>query len=727
MSDQHAQNKQQDTQSLVEIRDLSVVYRQAGQDLPALRDINLSIDYGQTYGLVGESGSGKSTLALALMRYLSDNARITSGSIQVAGKDITHASLQELRQYWLERVKLVPQNPLPSMNPSLTVMGQMLEALPPTYNRATKQAKDRVLELLAQVNLADPRRVAAAYPHQLSGGMQQRVMIAMALAGEPDLLVMDEPTTNLDVTTEATILDLVRDLTQTRNTAVLYVSHSLAVVASLCDRVAVMYAGELVEDAASHDLYAKPYHPYTQALLDSVPSLGQDKRHAPLRPIRGRLPGLTDLPNGCLFQARCPLAVPACETHPELIQVEASPDTSVRLSRCVRAHEIATGEVSSRQAEADVAATAPSQVTEILDVDNLDKRFSMPRSWLERLQRQPPKQVHAVDDVSLELATGETLGLVGESGSGKSTLARCLMGLYDPNSGPMDGVMTLASVPLAERAAGRTQDTLKRLQMVFQSSDEALNPYMTVGEALRRPLKRLAGYRGEALDARLQTLLNAVKLPASYLDRLPQQLSGGEKQRVAIARALAADPEVVIFDESVSGLDVSVQAAIVNLLNDLQYDKAYLFISHDLSVVSYLADKVAVMYLGHLMEVGETAAVLKPPYHPYTEALLSAVPRLETEQDALEVDEPEMIRLEGDVPSPLNIPKGCRFHSRCPRMLGDVCKTTTPPWQEVDGKRIHCHIPADELTTMQTNLVLPPEVITSPTTQTTPQTNEVAS
>lgn len=684
--------------TIVDIANLSVTYRQGGRDLPALRNVNLTIERGQTYGLVGESGSGKSTLALALMHYLADNASVSSGHIRVAGQDILQASAGQLRDYWLHHAKLVPQNPLPSMNPSLTVGVQMREALMGESTQA------QVLDALAQVGLADPARVYGSYPHQLSGGMQQRVMIAMALAGEPDVLVMDEPTTNLDVTTEATILDLVRELTRTRDTAVLYVSHSLAVVSQLCDRVAVMYAGELVEDAPTRALYARPYHPYSQALLDSVPRLGQEKHHAPLRPIRGQLPPLANLPSGCLFKARCPVAVPACDEHPYVIanpldSAESMPEDhphAKRYSRCFRVHEIAAGTINSRQDPGDEDSFTPAQRQPVLEVRDVDKRFVVKRSWLERLRGEEARAVQAVDNVSIDLAKGETLGLVGESGSGKSTLARCIMGLYDIT----EGKLTLAGVSLATTAQQRDVDTLKRLQMVFQSSDEALNPYMTVAETLRRPLYRLAGYRGEALTNKVHALLAAVKLPSDYADRLPNQLSGGEKQRVAIARALAAEPDLLLFDESVSGLDVSVQAAIVNLLNDLQHDKAYLFISHDLSVVSYLADKIAVMYLGHIVEIGDTRAILTPPYHPYTEALLSAVPSVDTRASNGASDgasDANPIRLSGDVPSPLNIPSGCRFHTRCPRFLGDICKTETPPWRDVAGKRIHCHIPAEDL------------------------------
>ncbi|MDF1521829.1 MAG: ABC transporter ATP-binding protein, partial [Trueperaceae bacterium] len=541
---------------------------------------------------------------------------------------------------------------------------------------------------------ADPARIAASYPHQLSGGMQQRVAIAMALGAAPGLLVMDEPTTNLDATTEATILDLVRALRRSHETAVLYVSHSLAVVAQLCDRVAVLYAGEVVEDAPVADLYARPWHPYTRGLLDALPRVGQDRRTAPVRPIAGRAPTQGAPAPGCAFADRCPVVVARCrEERPPLEDAGVG-----RRVRCHRWREIAAGTLDPRQ-RATPAADAPPSTGDgsgppALRVQDLAKGFTLPRGPLAALRGEAAPRVQAVAEASFAVAPGRTLGLVGESGSGKSTLARIVVGLTPPDAGQVE----LLGAPLAPRLERRDRAGLGSLQMVFQNSGEALNPYLTVTETLARPLRRLVGASPGAIGDRVRALLAAVQLPPEYAQRRPAQLSGGEQQRVAIARAFATEPDVVVFDESVSGLDVSVQAAILDLLTRLQDERrsAYLFISHDLAVVAYLADDVAVMYLGRVIEAGPAAAVLRPPYHPYTEALLSAV--LVPDPTATG----EGVRLGGDVPSPVDRPSGCPFHPRCPRSLGAVCASEAPPWRHhPSGTAIACHVSLDELKRVQ--------------------------
>ena len=677
---------------ILELDNVTISYEQNGRWLDAVRNVSFSIEAGQTYGLVGESGSGKSTLAYAVMRYLSENGKLRSGRILINGQDISNLNPQEMRRVWREQIKMVPQNPLPSMNPAHKVGDQLAEVITATTKNSSGSVTEQVLALFSSVGLADAARVAASYPHELSGGMQQRVMIAMALAVEPALLVLDEPTTNLDVTTEATILDLIKTLITERQTAVLFVSHSLGVIAQVCDRVAVLYAGELVEDAPVKELYRQPLHPYTRGLLDSVPRVGQDKRQVSLRPIPGQIPDLNHLPAGCVFLDRCPIAIDTCaQQRPALFQT----GNNAHLSRCFRWEEIANHKVSARQEkQVSVQHDNAEQSDAVLDVTNLEKRFTLPRSLIDAVTNKPPAQVKAVNGVSLTLRRNRTLGLVGESGSGKSTLSRCIIGLIEAN----DGSMTLLDMPLARSLNARDTQTLQHLQMVFQSSDEALNPYLTVEQTLRRPLTRLLNLSPQQANERVRQLLAAVKLNASYAGRLPGQLSGGEKQRVAIARAFASQPDLIVFDESVSGLDVSVQAAILNLLGQLQqdYDNAYLFISHDLSVVSYLADDIAVIYLGQLMQIGQTRDILEPPYHPYTEALLSAIPLIDPEAKR------ESIRLEGDVPSPVDVPQGCPFHSRCPRFLGDICVTQTPPWQQDErGNKIFCHIPLEELKAQQ--------------------------
>ncbi len=672
---------------VLQIDNLTVAYRQGKAWLDAVRNASLRIEPGETVGLVGESGSGKTTLALAALRYLPENGAVRGGEIRLAGRDLLALSPAELQQVWREQVRLVPQNPLVSLNPAMRIGQQLAEALPAANGRQSAAA---VLDALAAVQIADPAAVARSYPHQLSGGMQQRVMIAMALLGEPSLLVLDEPTTNLDVTTEAVILDLVRDLIRQRGTAVLYVSHNLGVVAGLCDRVAVLYAGELVEDAPVAELYRQPLHPYTAGLLQSVPRLGVNRRQVALAAIPGSVPRLEERPAGCVFAPRCPVAVDLCQQRPE--PSLAGPGHTVR---CHRWAEIRNGElVVARWQTFEVAENLEGLEAggeTVLRVRELTKRFARPRSLGDLLAGRPARQVRAVDGVSTQIGRGRTLGLVGESGSGKTTLARCIVGLAERSGGDV----TLLDLPLAPALSQRDPATLRRLQMVFQNPDEALNPYRTVGQTLTRTLRRLAGLDRAAAQQRAAQLLALVKLDPAYLDRLPGQLSGGEKQRVAIARAFASQPDLLLFDESVSALDVSVQAAILNLLSELQDEgqAAYLFISHDLAVVSYLADDVAVMYLGQVVEAGPTARIFDPPHHPYTAALLSAIPTPDPEASR------GRIHLSGDIPSAAAMPNGCRFHTRCPRFLGDLCAQQEPPWQDGgNGHWIRCHLTVEELT-----------------------------
>lgn len=675
----------------LEVEGLTVTYRRGQGSQDAVRNVSLRIAEGQAYGLVGESGSGKSTLALAIMQYLPENGLISGGAIRLAGQELATLPGEQMRQVWREQIKLVPQDPGSSLNPSLRIGDQLDEALS-DGGETRGGVRERSLEQLRQVHIADPERVAASYPHQLSGGMQQRVLIAMALAGQPSLLILDEPTTNLDVTTEAAILDLVCELVQSHQTAMLYVSHNLAVVAAVCDRIAVLYAGELVEDLTPEQLRSQPLHPYTVGLLDSLPRVGQRAGIDPLLPIAGNMPRLDEVPAGCVFAPRCPIALQLChELRPDL---EATQQGS--LVRCHRWREIQAGAVDLRAARpANVTAPDESLSGKIaLETKDLVKHFPVRRSLREALRRTPPRSVHAVDDVSLQVGQRRTLGLVGESGSGKTTTARCIVGLVERTGGEV----SLFDIALAPGLEGRDAAVLHRLQMVFQNPEEALNPHRTVGDVLQRALERMRGLGNTEARQQAGRLLEAVRLPPSYLDRTPGQLSGGEKQRVAIARAFASNPDVLILDESVSALDVSVQASILNLLTDLQSEQgsAYLFISHDLAAVSYLADDIAVMYLGQVVEIGPTEQVLQPPFHPYTEALLSAVPRIDAAAGI------ERILLSGDLPSAVDPPGGCRFHTRCPRLLGEICRTQAPPWQQAaPGHRYRCHIAPNELAAMQ--------------------------
>lgn len=677
---------------ILRVQGLTVAYRAAGRSLPAVRDVSLSIEPGQAYGLVGESGSGKSTLALAIMRYLAPNARIFGGKIEFAGRDLLALPMDEMRALWGRELAFVPQNPATALNPSMRIRDQLVEAL--RIYGESKNLETRALELLSQVRIADPERVAFQYPHQLSGGMQQRVMIAMALSGHPKLLILDEPTTALDVTTEAAILDLLREAAQMLNTAMLYVSHNLGVVATFCDRVAVLYAGELAEDAPTRQIFRKPLHPYTRGLLDSVPRLGQRKDVNPLRGLEGQIPVLDQIPNACIYAPRCPLAIEICSQQRPPLDAPAV-DRGVR---CHRWPEILAGEISATLPAPPLLAQAQGAGDPVLHVQDLQVNYPLPRPLASLFTGRPAQEVKAVRGVSLDAKRGRTLGIVGESGSGKSSLSRAIVGLAHAQSGSVE----LLDLRLPADLNQRTRDQLAHLQMVFQNPEEALNPYLTIGESLSRPLITLAGLSPAEARARVPQLLAAVRLPAAYAARLPGQLSGGEKQRVAIARAFAASPELLIADEPVSALDVSVQAVILNLLAQLQSERetAMLFIAHDIAAVGYLADEIAVMYLGQLMQVSPAAAIFDAPYHPYTEALLSSVPPPDP------FVEQQRIRLEGELPSAINPPAGCPFHTRCPRFLGDICVQQVPPWQEsAQGTRIFCHIPLEELERTQVQVL----------------------
>lgn len=675
---------------LLVIDGLSVSYNAPDGPVNAVRDVSLSIDPGQTYGLVGESGSGKSTLALAVMRYLPEAAMVRKGRILFKNEDLLGLNDTAMRAIWGRQIAFVPQDPHASLNPSLRIGDQLRDVLA-VGNVDPREARLRALDLMADVRLPDPARVADSYPHQISGGMKQRVLIAMAISRAPSLLVMDEPTTGLDATTQAGILDLIGDLIRRRDTAVLYVSHNLGVVAQVCDRVAVLYDGELMEDAPAVELYSRPVHPYTQGLLDSVPRLGQNKRRISLRAIAGRPPSAGERPSGCVFLPRCPLAMDICNEPPSLFETADDHRAS-----CHRWQEIRDGSADAHQPARRIIERSRLQVEppEVLTTRNVEVVFPVRRSLADLVARRPMQRVRAVNDVTLSIRRGRALGLVGESGSGKTTLASALMGLVERTGGEI----RLLDNPLPRGLAGRNQSTLSRLQMIFQDVDGSLVPTMTAGAILGRALVRLGGASKTEISAKVRELIESVQLSPEVHDRLPGQLSGGERQRVAIARAIASKPDLLVADEPVSSLDVSVQAAVLDLLDELQVDRdgSLLFISHDLAVVGFVSDVIAVIYLGSVMQLAPVGEVFDPPYHPYTEALLSAIPLIDPR------GQQERIRLEGDTPSPLETPTGCPFHTRCPRFLGDECVTQEPPERMTpSGGMIRCHIPLEDLKATQ--------------------------
>jgi peptide/nickel transport system ATP-binding protein len=657
------------------VENLHVAYQVRGRDRAVLRDVTFRIGRGEAYGLVGESGCGKSTVALAAVRYLPRAGRVTGGRIEIDGVDTPGLDRVALREMRARSVSMVYQEPGKALNPTLRIGRQITEIFE-LGGASPGEALTRSIEILKRVRISDPESVAQRYPHQLSGGMQQRVAIAMALAKDPALLILDEPTTGLDATVEAEVLDLIAQLRREFSTSILFISHNLAVVAKMCDRVGVLYAGMLVEEGPTQTLFNDPRHPYTVALLRCLPRAGQRKDQSRLDTIPGTLPAPGAVIAGCPFADRCALADERCHTERPPLH-----DLGGRFSRC-HYHEKAA--MLPRQTPAEVRRTpARAEAEPVLTVRNLNKTF--PSDGLG---------LRAVADVSLTVDAGETLGLVGESGSGKTTFARLLLGLLPPDA---DGSILLDRKPLPATIDERSDDQVKAMQIIFQNPDSALNRAHTIRHVIGRALKRLGGLGGAALNDRLLELFRSVRLPERYLPAKPRQLSGGLKQRVAIARAFAGEPRLVVCDEPTSALDVSVQAAILNLLADLQAERrvSYLFISHDLGVVRYLSDKIAVLYLGRIMELGQAGRVFDGPHHPYTEALLSAVPSLENASHA-------RIRLEGEIPSASNPPGGCVFHTRCPRKIGRICEEQEPPLAAAEvGHALRCHIPIEELARLQ--------------------------
>jgi peptide/nickel transport system ATP-binding protein len=656
---------------------VDISYTVRGSDRLVLRDVSFEIGRQESFGLVGESGSGKTTMALAATRYLARNGKVTAGSISVNGQDIARLRQDDLRMLRARTVSMVYQEPGRALNPSIKVGRQVAEVFE-IAGLSKSDAAGRAEEALRTVQISDPGRVLRRYPHQLSGGMLQRVVIAMALASEPALLILDEPTTALDATVEAEILDLVATLREEFHTSVLFISHNLAVIAKMCDRVGVMYAGEIVEQGPAQEIFQQPRHPYTVGLLRCIPRRGQRKDHGRLDTIPGFLPAPGEVPAGCVFAKRCALADDRC-------RAEAPPMYPVSAARGSRCHYHDRAMTLPRATPADVRLPEPdAAAAPLISLRGVSKTF-VGRG----------EQVHALTGVDLDLRTGETLGLVGESGSGKTTLARVLLGLSPPDEG---SVLELQGKELAATASRRSQDQLRAMQIVFQNPDSALNRRHSVRYLISRSITKLAGLSGEQREASLLDIVHSVRMEDRHLGLRPAQLSGGLKQRVAIARAYAGNPRVLVCDEPTSALDVSVQAAILNLLAELQGRErvTYLFISHDLGVVRYLADRIAVLYLGRVMEYGEAETVFAGPHHPYTEALLSAVPSLDGTQR-------ERIVLTGEIPSPAHPPTGCVFHTRCPRRLPTgVCESTEPPLVEAEpGHLMRCHIPLAELRTLQ--------------------------
>jgi peptide/nickel transport system ATP-binding protein len=684
--------------ALLEVRDLSVTFGSEAGLVTAVRSLSYDVRAGEVLGIVGESGSGKTVSSLAVMKLLPSNARVR-GSVRFRGTELAGRSDRDLSAIRGRKISMIFQDPLSALTPVYTVGDQIAEALlVHQEDRAISRraAHARAIDLLELVGIPSPRQRAATFPHEFSGGMRQRVMIAMAIANDPELIIADEPTTALDVTIQAQILDVLRTAKEMTRAAVILVTHDLGVVAGFADRVAVMYAGRIVETGLVEDVFYRPRMPYTLGLLGSIPRPDSQERR-PLTPIEGTPPSLIDLPCGCPFAPRCPMREAVCsETEPTLVQMPGS--GGAHLSACHRSGEIELRNLGSTDVfpvpplpTRTVVAVRRDQRQSVLEVHDLVKAFPLMKG---AVLRRRVGSVCAVDGVSFDIREGETLGLVGESGCGKTTIIMEILNLVRPSSGRIVVLgRDTSTLSRAERF------TIRRdLQVVFQDPMASLDPRLPVGDILAEPMRAHAIQPAECAR-RVRELLGLVGLQPEHANRYPQAFSGGQRQRIGIARALALRPKVLVLDEPVSALDVSIRAGVLNLLEELKVSLglSYLFVAHDLSVVRHLANRVGVMYLGRIVEIGDIDRVFEHPAHPYTQALLSAVPLPDPRKERRR----ERIVLQGDLPSPSDPPSGCRFRTRCPvfaRELGNVeqrlCSEESPALEPRTGATDHldaCH------------------------------------
>lgn len=683
---------------IMQVRDLHVSFATEAGVCRAVRGVNFDLWRGRTLGIVGESGSGKSVTALSLIGLLDDNAKVT-GSIIMNGEELIGKTDEEMSEIRGERIAMVFQDPLSALTPMFTIGDQIAEGLITHHPDMSKQQiHDRCVELLDLVGIPQPEERLSSFPHQFSGGMRQRVMIAIAIANNPDVIIADEPTTALDVTIQAQILDVLAKVQKETGAAVVLITHDLGVVAGAADDILVMYAGRPVERASIDDIFQHPSMPYTMGLLGAVPKphIAASQR---LVPIQGNPPSLVDIPKGCPFSPRCPLATPECSlSEPNLEVVDAN---SGHLASCRRLQEIVDKNMKYTDVfpvpdllPADWADVPRDQRPVTLEVDHLVKHFPLTGGGMFR---RTIGQVAAVDDVTFKIRQGETLALVGESGSGKSTTLMEIMNLMKPE----DGRIVVLGHDLAELKKKAERKALRKdLQIIFQDPMSSLDPRMPIYDVLAEPLK-VHKWSKEKINRRIGELMELVGLNPDYVDRFPAQFSGGQRQRISIARALATDPKVLLLDEPIASLDVSIQAGIINLLEDLQAKLkiSYLFVAHDLAVIRHISDRVAVMYLGQVVELGETEDVFTHPRHPYTQALLSAIPV----PDPVVERTRQRIILKGDLPSPSEKHPGCRFASRCPVKLRltpeqqKMCETKRPVLTSDDqiATEFACHFPLD--------------------------------
>jgi peptide/nickel transport system ATP-binding protein len=648
--------------TVLQIEDLHVHFKTQAGVVRAVEGVTYSVKAGEIVAIVGESGSGKSVSALAVMRLLPPNtARIIQGRILFQGRNLLDLDDEAMRQIRGRDVSMIFQEPMTSLNPVLSIGLQLMEPLFIHLNMSRAEARERAIELLTLVGITDPSSRLEQFPHQLSGGMRQRVMIAIGLACNPKLLIADEPTTALDVTIQAQILELMKDLSRRLGIAVVVITHNLGIVARYADRVNVMYAARMVESGPAEAVFGQPTHPYARGLLGAVPRLDRP-RTSKLQTIDGAPPNLLNPPEGCRFRPRCRFAIDACLINP--MRTEITPGHTVACHRAAEIHQIdAAGDglrIEQKQ------TLAPDHGAPVLDIRKVSKHFKIGGGIL-----RAAKVVRAVNDISVSIRAGETLGVVGESGCGKSTLGRVVLRLDDPTAGEI----IFEGQDLAALDRGEMIEVRKKMQVIFQDPYSSLNPRMTVGQIIAEPMRVHDIMPTADIPARVAELLTLVGLFPYMALRYPHELSGGQRQRVGIARALSMNPRVIVCDEAVSALDVSIQGQVINLLEDLQtkLGLTYLFIAHDLAVVRHISSRVAVMYLGRIVELATADELFANPRHPYTRALLEAAP---VPDPIVEKLRPRVI-VKGELPSPLRPPSGCVFHPRCP-IVRDSCKTEIP-------------------------------------------------
>lgn len=670
---------------LLSIANLEVRYRSGENDVLAVNDLTLELAAGECKALIGESGCGKSTVAMAIMQYLGENGRISAGKVSFRGQDLAILPSADLKAIRGNRIAMIYQDAASALNPTMKIGRQLEEVLEIHEGMPLSAARERVLAMLKSVGIPDPAGTMQRYPHQMSGGQQQRVLIAMAFLAEPDLLILDEPTTALDVTVEAEIIHLLAEMRRERNTAMLFISHNLGLVRRVCDSIAVMYAGQIVEQGPTDTILSDPKHPYSRGLMACIPRLDRGRSDYRLNSIAGQVPRLHSAPTSCTFADRCDHArLGICDRPVPLEALGGGAEI-----RCARWQALEPGTAKDAATAAAVAPPALAESNTVLSLDGVSKTYEIRGPF--KIGGFGISRVRAGEDISLTLKAGETLGIVGESGCGKSTLARIIMGLETSSSGR---VVVLGDDVTGKYVEQRDPNHVRNVQMVFQNPDSTLNPVHTVGFILDRAVKLLGGVSGKAArHAEVDRLLGLVRLPREVLRMRAARLSGGQKQRVAVARAFAGRPAMVVADEPTSALDTSVKTAILELLLSVQKETgtALVFISHDLAVVRYVADRVNVMYLGHILESGPVDDVFSPPFHPYTEALLAAVPVIDGDRHS------HHRRLRGEAAIWTGSQAGCPFASRCDVKIGAICETQTPPARLSGPHLIQCHHTLPEL------------------------------